>query len=91
MLEIIGKHLVVGVGALVAPICAEAPPGCLQKQFQSSLAHHANLGLRQALASVKKQYRKNIQIVDAVVNGTYSVFQATDEELAVIFPDGTRH
>jgi hypothetical protein len=31
---------------------------------------------------------KNIQIVDGADNATYSVFQATDEEFAAIFPDG---
>lgn len=31
---------------------------------------------------------KNIQIVDGAANATFSVFQATDEEFAVIFPDG---
>lgn len=30
---------------------------------------------------------KNIQIIDGAVNATFSVFQATDEEFAVIFPD----
>jgi hypothetical protein len=29
---------------------------------------------------------KNIQIVDRAENATFSVFQATDEEFAVIFP-----
>ncbi len=31
---------------------------------------------------------KNIQIIDGATNATFSVFQATDEEFAVIFPDG---
>lgn len=31
---------------------------------------------------------KNIQIIDGAVNATFSVFQATDEEFALIFPDG---
>lgn len=31
---------------------------------------------------------KNIQIVDGAVNATFSVFQATDEEFAAVFPDG---
>lgn len=31
---------------------------------------------------------KNIQIVDGAVNATFSVFQATDEEFAALFPDG---
>ena len=31
---------------------------------------------------------KNIQIIDGANNCTYSVFAATDEEFAVIFPDG---
>lgn len=31
---------------------------------------------------------KNIQIIDGAANATFSVFQATDEEFATIFPDG---
>ena len=31
---------------------------------------------------------RNIQIVDGAVNATFSVFQATENEFAVIFPDG---
>ena len=31
---------------------------------------------------------RNIQVIDAAVNATFSVFQATDDEFAVIFPDG---
>jgi hypothetical protein len=31
---------------------------------------------------------KNIQIIDGATNATFSVFQATDEEFAVIFPNG---
>lgn len=31
---------------------------------------------------------KNIQIIDGATNATFSVFQATDQEFAVIFPDG---
>jgi hypothetical protein len=31
---------------------------------------------------------KNIQIIDGASNATFSVFQATDAEFAVIFPDG---
>lgn len=31
---------------------------------------------------------KNIQIIDDAVNATFSVFQATDEEFAAVFPDG---
>lgn len=30
---------------------------------------------------------KNIQIIDGAVNATFSMFQATDDEFAVIFPD----
>lgn len=30
---------------------------------------------------------KNIQIIDGATNATFSVFQATDEEFAAIFPD----
>jgi len=31
---------------------------------------------------------KNIQIIDGAANATFSVFRATDEEFAAIFPDG---
>ncbi|HWL83757.1 MAG TPA: hypothetical protein VNR89_22605 [Roseomonas sp.] len=31
---------------------------------------------------------KNIQIVDGASNATFSIFQATEEEFAAIFPDG---
>ncbi|UCI08426.1 hypothetical protein [Mesorhizobium sp. B1-1-8] len=31
---------------------------------------------------------KNIQIIDGAVNATFSIFQATEEEFAAIFPDG---
>lgn len=31
---------------------------------------------------------KNVQIIDGASNATFSVFQATDEEFAAIFPDG---
>lgn len=31
---------------------------------------------------------KNIQIIDGVANATFSIFQATDEEFAIIFPEG---
>lgn len=31
---------------------------------------------------------KNIQVIDGAVNATFSVFQASDEEFALIFPDG---
>jgi hypothetical protein len=31
---------------------------------------------------------KNVQIIDGAANATFSVFQATDEEFATIFPDG---
>ncbi len=31
---------------------------------------------------------KNIQIIDAALNATFSVFQATDDEFDVIFPNG---
>lgn len=31
---------------------------------------------------------KNIQIIDGAENATFSLFQATDEEFAAIFPDG---
>jgi len=32
---------------------------------------------------------KNIQAIDGANNATFSVFQATDEEFALLFPDGT--
>jgi hypothetical protein len=31
---------------------------------------------------------KNVQIIDGAANATFSVFQATEDEFAVIFPDG---
>ena len=31
---------------------------------------------------------KNIQIIDGASNATFSIFQATDAEFAVVFPDG---
>jgi hypothetical protein len=31
---------------------------------------------------------KNIQIINGAVNATFSLFQATEEEFVVIFPDG---
>jgi hypothetical protein len=31
---------------------------------------------------------KNIQIIDGAVNATFSVFQATEEDFAAIFPNG---
>jgi hypothetical protein len=31
---------------------------------------------------------KNIQIIDGAENATFSIFQATDEEFAEIFPNG---
>ncbi len=31
---------------------------------------------------------KNVQIIDGAVNATFSVFQATEDEFAVIFPNG---
>ena len=31
---------------------------------------------------------KNIQIIDGALNATFSVFQATDDEFASIFPSG---
>ncbi len=31
---------------------------------------------------------KNIQIIDGASNATFSLFQATEEEFAAIFPDG---
>ena len=31
---------------------------------------------------------KNVQIIDGAINATFSIFQATDEEFSVIFPDG---
>lgn len=31
---------------------------------------------------------KNVQIIDGAANATFSVFQATEEEYAAIFPDG---
>jgi hypothetical protein len=31
---------------------------------------------------------KNIQVIDGALNAVYDVFAATDEEFALIFPDG---
>jgi hypothetical protein len=31
---------------------------------------------------------KNIQVIDGAVNCTFSIFQATDQEFAVLFTDG---
>lgn len=31
---------------------------------------------------------KNIQVIDGAVNCVYDIFAATDEEFALIFPDG---
>ncbi|NLR72608.1 hypothetical protein HGI47_17165 [Novosphingobium sp. ERN07] len=31
---------------------------------------------------------KNVQIIDGAINATFSIFQATDEEFSIIFPDG---
>ena len=31
---------------------------------------------------------KNIQVIDGAANATFSIFQATDEEFAAIFPEG---
>ncbi len=36
---------------------------------------------------VKGNVMKNIQIIDGAVNCTYSVFQATDEEFSLLFPE----
>ena len=30
---------------------------------------------------------KNIQIIDGALNCTFSIFQATDEEFAILFPE----
>ncbi|SEJ14372.1 hypothetical protein SAMN04244572_02907 [Azotobacter beijerinckii] len=31
---------------------------------------------------------KNIQVFDSAINAVYDIFSATDEEFALIFPDG---
>lgn len=31
---------------------------------------------------------KNIQVIDGALNAVYDIFAATDEEFALIFPDG---
>jgi hypothetical protein len=31
---------------------------------------------------------RNIQIIEGAANATFSIFQATDDEFAIIFPDG---
>lgn len=33
-------------------------------------------------------FMKNIQVIDGAANATFSIFQATDEEFAAIFPEG---
>jgi hypothetical protein len=40
-----------------------------------------------SLSSARTPCMKNIQIIDGAVNATFSVFQATEEEFAAIFPD----
>lgn len=40
------------------------------------------------MSSVKLRPTKNIQIIDGAENATFSVFQATEEEFAAIFPAG---
>ena len=35
-----------------------------------------------------KPFMKNIQIIDGAVNCVYDIFAATDEEFALIFPEG---
>ena len=32
---------------------------------------------------------KNIQVIDGAINCVYDIFAATDEEFALVFPDGT--
>lgn len=39
------------------------------------------------LLDARKRAMKNIQIIDGAANATFSVFQATEEEYAAIFPD----
>jgi hypothetical protein len=36
----------------------------------------------------KRSGVKNIQIIDGAANATFSIFEATDDEFAAIFPDG---
>jgi hypothetical protein len=36
----------------------------------------------------QKWVMKNVQIIDGAVNATFSIFQATDEEFSILFPDG---
>src|SRR5262245_61929811 len=36
--------------------------------------------------TLTEQRLKNVQIIDGALNATFSVFQATEEELAAIFP-----
>lgn len=36
----------------------------------------------------QKRGMKNVQIIDGAINATFSIFQATDEEFSVIFPNG---
>lgn len=43
---------------------------------------------RHTLPNARTHLMKNIQIIDGAANATFSMFQATDEEFAAIFPDG---
>ncbi|MER8564688.1 hypothetical protein NKH85_02510 [Mesorhizobium sp. M0924] len=68
------------------------------ERTQSRLAPEAeNVGSFQSLppgpvAAVAVEWQsnsmKNIQIIDGALNATFSVFEATEEEYAAIFPDG---
>jgi hypothetical protein len=44
-------------------------------------------GKIEALAGVHKLHMKNIQVIDGAQNCTFSIFQATDDEFALLFPD----
>lgn len=39
-------------------------------------------------ANWQKSDMKNVQIIDGATNATFSIFQATNEEFAAIFPEG---
>ena len=39
-------------------------------------------------AGVQKLHMKNIQVIDGALNCTFSIFQATDDEFSLLFPEG---
>lgn len=45
------------------------------------------MGITERVSS-REDAMKNIQVIDGAQNATFSVFQATDEEFDLLFPDG---